>query len=174
MHLTDYAASLANNHDKFTSFGWSARPIDAHNWTVVYTHNRDSDALERANGKVITRTLAAFDDDTVRSERHGHWACGWVEGFAIRVYDKNGVITPAFKAYAELTMNDDYPVLDDEVYAEEERDEANEVWQNCYNCRQRLDYIRRYRSDFNFTNFTDLLECVRGTYFGGVPSEILS
>ena len=56
----------------------------------------------------------------VRAEHHGHWACGWIDGYAIRVY-RNGQITEAFRAYHELAARlADYPVLNEEDFSRRE------------------------------------------------------
>ena len=86
-------------------------------WAIVYTHNRDSDLLDQSNADAIDKALAPFtegDSPDVRAEHHGHWACGWIDGYAIRVY-RNGQITEAFRAYHALAARlADYPVLDEE------------------------------------------------------------
>jgi hypothetical protein len=54
------------------------------------------------------------------SERHDHWAVGWVDGYALRVY-RDGAITDAFRKYCELrSALADYPVLDEEDYSRRE------------------------------------------------------
>ena len=46
-------------------------------------------------------------------EHHRSWLCGWIDGYAIRVY-QNGKITKAFRTYHELSSRlADYPVLDE-------------------------------------------------------------
>ncbi len=174
-HVADLAAKLAGNHRKFESFGWSERPEDDQQWCIVYTSNRDANALTRSNARVIAKALDAFSEDDCRAESHSHWACGHVDGYAIRVYDAAGNVTPAFTAYAELVIAlEDYPVLDDEDFSAEEEEEANEVWKNCYRDSERLEYIRANRSQFEFHDFADLLGSVRGRHFGGYASELLS
>jgi hypothetical protein len=121
-HVTDYARRLAGNHRKFPCFGWSARPEDDERWTIVYTHNRDSGLLEQSNAHVIEKTLEPYTEGEtpdVVAESHNHWACGWVDGYAIRVYRADGSITDAFRAYVGLALQlEDYPVLDEEDYSE--------------------------------------------------------
>ena len=115
------AKEAAGNWQKFESFGWHDAPEDGENWTVVYTHNRDSDLLAESNASAIEATMKEFDEETVIPQRHGHWACGWVEGYAIKVRGTDGTITPAFKAWCELEAAlESYPVLDDENYSKRE------------------------------------------------------
>ncbi len=180
-HAEDNARKLANNHAKFESFGWSsdAQPEGKHLWTIVYTTNRDADACTRSNHRIITRTLAPWTGDhkegaSVESISHSHWACGYVDGFLIRVYDASGAITDAFTAYSEMVDSlADYPILSDEDFSQEESTEADQVWEQCYKTDARIEYIRDNRSQFEFQSFADMLGCVRGKYFAGYASELL-
>ena len=50
-------------------------------------------------------------------EHHTHWAVGWVDGYAIRVY-RRGRITKAFRTCHDLQSRlADYPVLDEDDYS---------------------------------------------------------
>jgi hypothetical protein len=176
-HAEDLAKELAGNHRKFESFGWHDRPEDDTEWCIVYTTNRDADALTRSNARVIGKALEPYctgeDNADCREEHHGHWACGWVDGYAIRVR-RNGELTPAFLAYAELaTALSDYPVLDDGDFSNEEHEEAQLVWSQCYKDSSRLEYIRDNREQFEFHSFADMLGCVRGKCFAGYASELI-
>ena len=105
----------------------------AQEWAIVYTHNRDSDLLDQSNADAIDKALAPFtegDNPDVRAEHHGHWACGWIDGYAIRVY-RNGQITEAFRAYHELAARlADYPVLDEEDFSRREYEATLENLRN--------------------------------------------
>ncbi len=175
-HAEDLAKKLANNHARFESFGWDsdAQPDDKQNWAIVYTSNRDSDALDRSNASVIEKALSPWEGDTVETLSHSHWAVGHVDGFMIRVYDATGAITPAFLAYSELACAlEDYPILDEHDFSELEQADADQTWANCYNDAQRLEYIRDNRTQFEFQGFADLMGCVRGKYFAGYASDLL-
>ncbi len=134
------AREARGNWQKFDSFGWHDRPEDGEEWAIVYTHNRDSDLLDQSNADAIDKALAPFtegDSPDVRAEHHGHWACGWIDGYAIRVY-RNGQITEAFRAYHELAARlADYPVLDEEDHSRREYEATlenlrNEGFADCY------------------------------------------
>ena len=127
MNATDYAVNLASelvgNHRHFKLFGWHDEPDDSEEWCIVYTRNRDSSLLVESNAHAIDEVMSAFDETTVRREHHGHWACGWIDGYAIRVYtdETRTELTPAFVAYAEMAAslaND--PVLDSEDFSRRE------------------------------------------------------
>jgi hypothetical protein len=132
------AREAAGNWKSFDSFDWFAEPEDEpESWAIVYTHNRDSGIADRCNAEVIAEALAGFDED-VKPESHGHFLCGWIDGFAIRVY-RNGEITEAFKRYHELTARlDDCACLDEMRLSEMEAEESAEGW----NDWARRDYLR--------------------------------
>jgi len=123
--LIETAKKAAGNWRKFESFGWSrARELDEpENWTIVYTHHRDSRLLDQSNAAAIQETLRPFldvDDPDIIEEHHGHWAYGWVDGYAIRVF-RHGEVTQAFRTYQEILDSlDNYPVLDEEDYSRRE------------------------------------------------------
>ena len=122
-NIEDAAKGMAGNWKKFHSFGWHDEPNDADGWTIIYTENRDSGLLEQSNAATIKKKLDRFDENEVQSEHHGHFAVGWVDGFAIRVFGKNGKITPAFKALWDIGQRmERYPVLDEEDYSRRELD----------------------------------------------------
>lgn len=127
MTIEDAAKTIVGNWKQFESFAWHRRHDipDADQWCVVYTHNRDSDLLTQSNAAAIDKMLAPFresedDDPDCVSEHHAHWACGWIDGYSIRVY-RDGQVTPAFRAYWEICEAlAGYPVLDESDYSERE------------------------------------------------------
>lgn len=129
--LHERAQRAAGNWMAFPSFAWHRagdlpRPQD---WTIVYTRHRDADALEESNAAAIDRELAPFlegEDPDVLAEHHRHWASGYVEGYAIRVW-RDGEITPAFCKWCAIEdrLVED-PVLDEEDYFRRCREDALE------------------------------------------------
>lgn len=141
------------------------------NWFVApVSRNRDSDALSRSNFAVLTQQLGDEGENTFEIHRFGHWGPGW---FEIILINPNNESLVKIGNDAEDSLAD-YPVLDDEHFSCEESEEASEVWQNCYDEKQRLQYIRENKYQFEFNDFNDLLNCVRGKYFAGYASELLS
>jgi hypothetical protein len=120
------AQELAGNHRHFESFAWWDCPEDSDRWCVVYSHHRDSGLLDQSNAAAIEEALRPFmemDEPDVVGERHSHWGVGWVEGYAIRVFDQDGNVTAAFRRYCELRAKlSDYPVLDETDYSQREYD----------------------------------------------------
>ena len=122
--LEEAAEQAAGNWQKFQCFVWYRDEIqDAENWAIVYTHNRDSGLLDLSNASMIEKTLEPFIDDEdpdVVMESHNHWACGWIDGFSIRVF-RDDQITDAFRKYHELAERlAEYSILDEEDYSRRE------------------------------------------------------
>jgi hypothetical protein len=117
------AAHFANNHANYDSFAWFSEPEDSKNWTLYYTQNRDSGLLDQSNAAQIDKRLEKFlkHDCLIRAEHHSHWACGWVEGYAIRVYTPKGRITKVFMEFLEILREmDNYPVLNEDDWTNRE------------------------------------------------------
>ena len=134
--------------------------------------SRDSDCLEQSNFATMLKLLGG-ESDIVTVVRESHWAVGWVEWIAIEADgtdESDKALQIADEAKARL---EDYPVLDEDDFSEREMEAANETWANCYNDAERLAYIRKNRSQFEFRDYADLIGCVRGRYFAGYASELL-
>lgn len=149
MDLHDYAVEKgregAGNWLRFESFAWRSddRPDDAERWTIVYHTSRDADALTRANAAVIEEAMARHcaEGEDAREFSAGHWACGWVGGYAIRPF-KPDTETPteAWLTYCGMMLAlADYPVLDEQRLGEEEQEEIASSW----GCWLRYDVLRR-------------------------------
>lgn len=118
----ELAKESAGNWMKFDSFGWHDQPDNAEDWMIVHTDNRDSGITEKSNAAAIAEMLSdARFRQTVIPQHFGHWACGWVDGYAIKVYTsrkpKSGKreVTLAFKCWCNIQVAlDHYCVLDDE------------------------------------------------------------
>jgi hypothetical protein len=144
---------------------------DYRDWLGFIGQSRDSKPLERSNFTVAVARLKAIDPDgnDWRKESFGHWACGWIEEVYVRPGSEVAKAAQEMRDALEL-----YPVLDEEHFSELENEEANEVWRNCYRVQDRIDYIRQHRSQFEFRGIGDMLGCIRGNYFVGYASELIS
>lgn len=152
---------------------------DRQEWLVApVIQTRDSGPLERSNFRVVRLDLekvqaedgdpSAPDEPDVEVHRFGHWGPGWFEIILVRPG------SPAAKKAEEWEAAlSDYPVASEEDFSKEEWEEAVEVWQSCYSDRERLEYIREHRSEFEFRNWMELIHTVRGTDFRGCASELL-
>jgi hypothetical protein len=166
---TDETVSFTPENLKLwtTPKDWFGQPWSGH--YVFLGQHRDSDALSRSNFRSGLKAIGG-ESDTVTVVRESHWAVGWVEWIAIEACDSK-----ALKIADEIKAGlDDYPVVDESDWSEEEMNEANEVWKACYDASERIEYIREHRSQFEFHGFADLLSCVRGNYFAGYASELLN
>jgi len=134
-------------------------------WMCLLGQNRDSDCLTRSNFRSALKRLCGESDD-VHIYRYGHWACGWVEYLAV----KGAKVEEAQIIHDELK---DYPVVDEGDFSNLEQEEADTVWKDCYRPQARIEYIRRHRSQFEFHDYRDMLNCIRGEYFSGYPGELL-
>lgn len=142
-------------------------------WPEYYSsgvgRSRDSDALERSNFECMLNALGG-ESDTVLVIHEGHWAVGWVEWIAIHETDAKALeIADGIKAALE-----DYPVIDEAHWSDLETEEANEVWTNCFNDAERLAYVRRNSSQFDFRDYADMIGCIRGKWFAGYASDLLN
>lgn len=135
--------------------------------------SRDSDALERSNFTSMIALLGG-ESDVVTVVRENHWAVGWVEWIAIEDDGSEESAKALEIADNAIDRLSDYPVLDESHYSETETEEANEVWANCYNAKDRIEYIRKHQNQFDFNDFSDMIGCVRGNYFAGYASELLN
>ena len=156
--------------------------VGAH-WEGYYAapvgRSRDSDALERSNWRVQWEVLKPLQADCQDDDgdghsplivRESHWAVGWVEWVAI--HESNEA---ALRAADELAGRLEIcPILSEDDFSKEEQEEAETVWRDCYSAKERIDWIRRNRSQVEPQSFADLLGCVRGRYFLGYTSELLS
>lgn len=141
---------------------------DQGNWLVVPCgRNRDSGCLLESNFHAALKRLGG-ESDTVQVHRFGHWACGWFE--IIIVAPDSGASKLALDIDKAL---EDYPVLNEDDWSQREIEKANQIWQNCYNTKERIQYIRSHRSQFDFREMSDLLGCVRGRHFAGYASELI-
>lgn len=137
------------------------------NWFIVACVHRDSDCIARSNFEVFQRELGK---DGVAIQRFNHWGVGWID-YLIVDPSNEGLVALAESLRSAL---EDYPVLDEMHYSELESNEANEVWKSCYRVKDRIDYIRKHRSQFEFRSLSDMLGCVRGNYFAGYASELIN
>jgi len=144
-----------------------AGDIPEDDWLCVMGWNRDSDILSASNRDVALKMLGG-ESDAVQIFRFGHWACGWIEYLAVK----------AGSAQEEIGQDisdslDQYPILNEVDYSEREQVEADRVWLECYRPKDRIAYVREYRTQFEFHNMADLIACIRGKYFAGYASELI-
>lgn len=127
------ARRYVNNGREFEDFAMFDETIrDSDNYCIVYTQHRDSDFLTQANAEYIDKAMAEFEDRSVMTSASeiepmiigvscSHWAVGYIEGYAIAVYDRSSAsgLSEAFEAMCEISRDyDEYPALDEERWSE--------------------------------------------------------
>lgn len=141
-------------------------------WPDYYSsgfgQSRDSGALERSNFRSALAALGG-ETETVIVVRERHWAVGWVEWIAI--HESNDMALQ--KADDLRDAYENYPVVDESAWSEEEHNEAQEVWANCYDNKGRIAYMRKHRGQFDFSTLAEVFLCARGKAFWGDASELL-
>lgn len=157
---------LIKNPSGFDSVANYSGDVPNDKWLVVMTRNRESDILTESNWACALDLLGG-ESDNVEIFRFGHWACGWWEALCVNGKSINKGQEIFDKIYS-------YPVLNEDHFSELEREEADRLWLECYDKKDRLEYIRENRYQFDFNDFKDLMSCVRGKYFAGYASELVS
>jgi hypothetical protein len=105
--VEEAARQLAGNWRRFGSFAWlrGCNLPDADRWMIWYTSHRDAGLLARSNERAIEERLRSFtegDDPDVVFERHSHWAAGHLDGFSVRMFGRDGTVTPAFEEFCRI------------------------------------------------------------------------
>lgn len=141
--------------------------LPENDWLCLVIQNRDSDTLTESNFRSALKLLGG-ESKNVQVMRYGHWACGWWEALAVK---EN---TPQAKIATEIDDKlQDYPVVDEEDWSELESETADKVWRDCYNTKERIEYMREHRTQFDFRSIQDAIACARGRYFLGYASELI-
>ena len=135
---------------------------------TLLTRSRDSDTLTESNW-ICALKLLGGESESVVIHRFGHWACGWYEVLAVAKGSPEFAIAEGI----EKKLND-YPVLNENHWCEAEQAEADRIWANCYDKKERADYIRKFADQFEFRCLSDVKACLRGEYFGGYASELIN
>ena len=153
LDLNEAATKAAGNWRDFDSFCWhrASELEDADDWCIVYTHHRDSGILAQSNTVFIDKALEPFvdaDDSDVVAEQHSHWACGWIDGYSIRVF-RNGKITDTFKMYHDLAAAmDQYPILDEEDFSRREFEATLEnIGESAWQLKSEFDLPDEWQGD---------------------------
>jgi hypothetical protein len=157
-----------NNLTRWTMLEYYAGDTWPDYYLAGVGQSRDSDCLEQSNFATMLHLLGG-ESETIIVVHEGHWAVGWVEWIAIHETDDEAMQI----ADAAQERLQDYPVLDEDDWNEREQEAASETWKNCYSERERIEYIRKHRDQFEFHDYADLLGCVRGEYFTGYASDLL-
>jgi hypothetical protein len=100
--------------------------------------HRDSAVLDQSNWQVIKDDMVKRFPDDVYVHGASHWAVGWLDQLAVRVYVYphpaiGRVVSPAFLAILEWKDKlEEYPIADESAYSEMEYEDAIETLENAY------------------------------------------
>ena len=122
LDLEAAAKAAAGNWRKFQCFAWhranSMTPTTGPSSTAK-SGLRPFGSEQRRRNRSGDGAVPGRRSDVV-AEHHHHWACGWVDGYSIRVF-RRGRITKAFRTYHALAERlADYPILDESDYSRRE------------------------------------------------------
>ena len=140
-------------------------------WPEYYVflgRSRDSDDLTESSFAIGLERLGG-ESATVRIVRESHWAVGWIEWIAIHKSD-NAALDKAQIMIDDLNQ---YPVLDEDDWSQREHETACQIWKDCYDIPERIEYIRENRDQFSFHSLADMIGSIRGNYFAGYDSELI-
>ena len=170
MTLLDHYNEL-QTYDDFQPTGFDVKGLSSDAIgpaRILLSVNRDSGCLDQSNFDYALAALGG-ESDHVQIHRFGHWGCGWFDLLLIMETATDETKEIAADIACRLA---DYPVLDDGDLGAREQGEANAIWE-MYSTTERIDYIRRNRSQFESCNYQDLIANCRGTYFSGYASELI-
>ena len=179
LDLESAAKEAVGNWQGFDCFSWdrSNEIEDADQFCLVYTINRDSGLLDQSNAETIHEAMMPFLNRKpcdAMEEHHTHWAVGWVDGYAIRVF-RRGRITKAFRTWHDLQSRlADYPILNEDDYSQREYETtleniADAAWRLKREYALPTDWafqVYRWLSDHNCS------EIENSDDRGGYPSEL--
>jgi hypothetical protein len=176
--LEQAAEEAAGNWRQFDCFSWLRQYDldDADDWTIVYTHHRDSGLVDQSNAEVIAKAMERYtkgDNPDVVVETHNHWAVGHVDGFSIRVY-RRGRITRAFRTWHDIQSRlNDYPLLDEEDYSSREREATlQNIIHAAWRLTREFDLPDGWESEvYAWLSENDCCEIDNMDDLGGSPSE---
>lgn len=152
-------------------------------YSAGFGQSRDSSVTEASNFQFVQNALEALntfvnegsrdEEPTVVIVNESHWAVGWVQWIAI--HESNVAALDKARELCERANN--YPLLDEEDVSRREDEECEQVWRECFNPSERVRYFRRH--SYTATNFSDLLQAIRGGSWGHAanmlhsPSDLL-
>ena len=175
MNYIDHARELPKYKDwaptAFDPDGLNCEENEICNWLVLpVSRTRDSGPFDASNFHAAIEMLEG-ESDCVQVHRFEHWGPGW---FEIIIVDPNN--KPILEIAGSIVCSlADYPLLDDEDYSEREYTAAHEVWEQCYDVKDRIAYLRGQGID-SWMSFIDLIETVRGLSLVAVrePSSLIN
>lgn len=141
-------------------------------WYIVAAQTRDSGTIDRSNFTTLLKRLGG-EGEYVVVERANHWAVGWVEYLIVHPSNRAGLRTAILAHSAYST----YPILDESHFSEVEDEECRETWQNCFDRKERAEYLRKHLHKLE--GFRQLRAAVNGDWWEAAsllpcPSDLIN
>lgn len=74
-----------------------------------------------------------------------------------------------------MTLAADYPLVDKCGRLKDgEQEKAQKIWAYCFSPQDRIRYIRKHRAQFEFHDYSQMIDVVRGRRFTGCASELVN
>jgi hypothetical protein len=81
------AESVLKESRNIPSFSYSGDLELGVYWAFTFSVHRDSGQIDRSNWEVITNDLEKRFPDDIESVHCGHWAVGWIDHLAVKVWE---------------------------------------------------------------------------------------
>ena len=146
---------------------------DNGDWVIAIAKTRDADALERSNFDAALDLMRDYGPGTINRvspndwavETSGHWAVGHIDYLVVRPGTQAYINAQCIEASLE-----GYPVLDDELYAEYEDGERQDLWDvmGRPDMRERIQYLAQHGDSIFAARCKDayqLYERAESTYY---------
>lgn len=138
--LEEYETELSHHPENY--FGIIHDLMDEGFSDGMFGRSRDSSPLEISNYETAREALSKwiarggwdtdgagndYFDGAVSVESSSHWAVGWVETIHVRMRNRKGEFTKAFRVACNLLSRlEDYPVLDEDDWSRREYEDLIE------------------------------------------------
>lgn len=101
-----HAAALADNwHRQDLIWDRSDQPPENEHWCLIGLETRDSDPEEQRKARQMKAKFKQYlADGTASCHRFKHWAYGWIESLAVKVWEGKAseTPTPAFRLLSRI------------------------------------------------------------------------
>lgn len=105
---------------------------------LVYSQHRNSGLVQRCNYEYLLDFVRTRAKDYMHELRATHWLVGYVDHLFIH---KDAPVEILQEIDGMLQSLDEYPILDDDAFAESEAFEAQEIWESLF-VSERIEYCK--------------------------------
>lgn len=86
----------------------------------------DRDTLNLSNQQAVLAEIEKINPKHIEIQSNGHWACGWVEQIAVKLFHNGKPTKSGLKALELYREIEDYPILDESDYSDREYEATND------------------------------------------------